>query len=415
MGFRLMVASGARAGAEEKFDRCPVLIGRGTECDFVLEDPSVSRRHAKISRLPGGYLVEDLRAANGTKVNGVRVSQAPLHDADELGVGSARLRFYADAAAAADRTLSDRPRPLSKLLQSAAQLAAGAWASGRGTQRTRALVLVLGLAAIGVLAGLARHLTGSSPVPPEPSVLGGSMVAQSFGLGAGVTFSHPERKAFDYFFDAPGMALAIVHFQSRDISEGEVVVTANGLPIGSVPPDVLDADQVFHQLVIRPGLLKKGEHNRIAFESTRNPPHRDPWRVWNLWVETKALPKLAPLALTREAADVFLRGDQSFARRQIAAANGYEAWRDFRAAWLMLEALPDPKPDLYERAQARTAQAHRELDRVCASLLLKLQRSHALGDLASARAALEEVKSYFPGSDHPCPWKAQQRWAELNL
>ncbi len=281
--------------------------------------------------------------------------------------------------------------------------------------RFHAAAVVFAAAALGILAG-ASGLLKRGPLPPtEPTSLGAAMISDSFGLGLGVTYSHPDAKAFDYFFDAPAKALVLLHFQSRDISEGEVLVTANGVTVGAVPPDLLDADQVFHQVVIRPGLLRRGERNRIAFESTRNPPRRDTWRVWNLWAETKALPQLAPDELIREASALFARAEQSFERREIAAANRYSAWRDFRSAWLMLEALPDPKPDLHLLAQGRMAKAQRELDRVCASLLLHLQRSHALGEVASAREALHEVKSYFPGSDQPCPWKAEQRQAELNL
>ena len=281
--------------------------------------------------------------------------------------------------------------------------------------RAGAVVLALAVIALGILAG-AFGLLRSSPLPPaEPTSLDGAMISESFGLGLGVTYSHPDAKAFDYFFDAPGTALVLLHFQSRDISEGEVVVTVNGVTVDSVPPDLMDADQVFHQVVIRPGLLKRGERNQIAFESTRNPPQRDTWRVWNLWAETKALPQLPPDELIHEASALFARAEQSFEGREIAAANRYRAWRDFRSAWLMLEALPDPKPDLHLLAQGRMAKAQRELDRVCASLLLHLQRSQALGEMAAAREALQEVKSYFPGGDQPCPWKAEQRRAELNL
>jgi hypothetical protein len=60
-------------------------------------------------------------------------------------------------------------------------------------------------------------------------------------------------------------------------------------------------------------------------------------------------------------------------------------------------------------------EAQRELDRLCAKLMLQLQRSHVLKDGVAARDALDEIKNYFPGPDHPCPWKAEQRRAELKL
>ena len=51
------------------------LIGRGEDCQLVLDDPRVSRHHASIDPGPGtGRLVHDLDSANGTLVNGRKVS-----------------------------------------------------------------------------------------------------------------------------------------------------------------------------------------------------------------------------------------------------------------------------------------------------------------------------------------------------
>jgi pSer/pThr/pTyr-binding forkhead associated (FHA) protein len=50
------------------------VIGRGEDCDLVLEDPTVSRHHAVISmRLGSPALIEDLDSDNGTYVNGKRI------------------------------------------------------------------------------------------------------------------------------------------------------------------------------------------------------------------------------------------------------------------------------------------------------------------------------------------------------
>ncbi len=46
-----------------------VVLGRGTDADVRLDNPAVSRRHARLHRLPDGYAVEDLGSRNGTFVN----------------------------------------------------------------------------------------------------------------------------------------------------------------------------------------------------------------------------------------------------------------------------------------------------------------------------------------------------------
>ncbi|HVM19549.1 MAG TPA: FHA domain-containing protein, partial [Egibacteraceae bacterium] len=68
-------------------------VGRLPECDVTLDDPSVSRRHARIQRRAGTWTIEDLGSTNGLKVNGERVQQADLADGDRLQLGSVQLLF----------------------------------------------------------------------------------------------------------------------------------------------------------------------------------------------------------------------------------------------------------------------------------------------------------------------------------
>jgi pSer/pThr/pTyr-binding forkhead associated (FHA) protein len=68
-------------------------IGRLPECDVTLDDPSVSRRHARIQRKGSGWAVEDLGSTNGLKVNGTKVSESDLVDGDRLVLGSVQLLF----------------------------------------------------------------------------------------------------------------------------------------------------------------------------------------------------------------------------------------------------------------------------------------------------------------------------------
>lgn len=72
-----------------------VSIGRRPESNIVLADPNVSRSHAEIRPQGDGFLLVDLGSTNGTKVNGVRVSQHMLVDGDEIAFGNTRMRFEA--------------------------------------------------------------------------------------------------------------------------------------------------------------------------------------------------------------------------------------------------------------------------------------------------------------------------------
>jgi len=73
----------------------PVTLGRLPDCDVVLSDPNVSRRHAEVRRRGNDFVVIDLGSTNGTRVNGAGVRERRLIDGDEVTVGSTHIRFEA--------------------------------------------------------------------------------------------------------------------------------------------------------------------------------------------------------------------------------------------------------------------------------------------------------------------------------
>lgn len=72
-----------------------VTIGRMPDCTVVLADPNVSRNHAEIRPQGDGYVVVDLGSTNGTRVNGVKVTEHELRDGDDLMFGNTRMTFTA--------------------------------------------------------------------------------------------------------------------------------------------------------------------------------------------------------------------------------------------------------------------------------------------------------------------------------
>ena len=69
------------------------VIGRSRDCDVVVSDPNVSRRHAELHRGEDGWSVVDLDSTNGVKVNGRRVDHAPLQPGDRIRLGVTDLTF----------------------------------------------------------------------------------------------------------------------------------------------------------------------------------------------------------------------------------------------------------------------------------------------------------------------------------
>lgn len=70
-----------------------VLIGRSRQCDLVLADPNVSRRHAELRQRGNDYLVVDLDSTNGVEVNGQKVKTKVLRNGDLINLGTMRVRF----------------------------------------------------------------------------------------------------------------------------------------------------------------------------------------------------------------------------------------------------------------------------------------------------------------------------------
>jgi hypothetical protein len=69
-------------------------LGRSRDCDIVLADGNVSRRHAEVRPRGDGWMVADLGSTNGVTVNGVRIEQAQLlRPGDRIEVGTTQLTF----------------------------------------------------------------------------------------------------------------------------------------------------------------------------------------------------------------------------------------------------------------------------------------------------------------------------------
>jgi pSer/pThr/pTyr-binding forkhead associated (FHA) protein len=72
-----------------------LVIGRGSECDLILDEAEMSRKHAVIENFGDGIYLRDLGSANGTFVNGVQVRDAVLHPDDQIAFD--RNRFLLEA------------------------------------------------------------------------------------------------------------------------------------------------------------------------------------------------------------------------------------------------------------------------------------------------------------------------------
>ncbi len=78
--------------ATRRFGR-RILAGRAPTADLRIDDPRVSRLHARIEMRDDGVYVEDLGSRNGTTVNGEPTEGQRLTAGDEIRIGTASIIF----------------------------------------------------------------------------------------------------------------------------------------------------------------------------------------------------------------------------------------------------------------------------------------------------------------------------------
>ena len=85
----------------------PFFVGRSTEADWPIPDPSVSRRHASIVQRGDTWVITDLTSRHGTRINGCQLEPgvpAPIQDGDSIEFGSWRCRCVSGSAKPANTT-----------------------------------------------------------------------------------------------------------------------------------------------------------------------------------------------------------------------------------------------------------------------------------------------------------------------
>ena len=90
----LVVRRGPNAGYRFRLDQPVTAAGRHLDSNIVLDDITVSRRHAEIRCERGEFRVVDVGSLNGTYVNGEPIHSAVLTNGDEIRMGKFRLMFF---------------------------------------------------------------------------------------------------------------------------------------------------------------------------------------------------------------------------------------------------------------------------------------------------------------------------------
>ncbi len=88
-----IMVEGDYIGEVYPLDKPVMTVGRHEDCDVVLVDPGISRKHAKIVLKKEGHLLQDLNSTNGTYINGRQVDKHLLEDGDKITFGGVVLKY----------------------------------------------------------------------------------------------------------------------------------------------------------------------------------------------------------------------------------------------------------------------------------------------------------------------------------
>ncbi len=218
---KLRILGGDRQGAIISLENLPMDIGRDPECDLALNSDGVSRRHARLFREHGLYLVEDLGSTNGVRVNGQTImGRKSLMNGDRIGIGDCLLLFTHDEAILDDRTLTAVSE------RQASRRAAGV---ARPTWQNPAHLALGGVIICLVLAAIVWLLIPPAPAPSITAPATGEPAARESVFAEPVNLRRQEAVAGRGVQEVEAVvpeAYEVGHYELRTEPAGAMVIMA---------------------------------------------------------------------------------------------------------------------------------------------------------------------------------------------
>jgi pSer/pThr/pTyr-binding forkhead associated (FHA) protein len=152
---KLILTTESQGKVAYEFAERSITIGRAPDNMIVVDDSSVSSRHAQLELAGETYRLKDLESTNGTKVNGVPITETLLRFEDRIRFGAIEARYEPDVR-------GSQPLPKLESIEvkpAESSVAPSGFANAspfrqRSTSRDRVQLAVLGIAAIAALTFL---------------------------------------------------------------------------------------------------------------------------------------------------------------------------------------------------------------------------------------------------------------------
>jgi pSer/pThr/pTyr-binding forkhead associated (FHA) protein len=166
---KLILTTEAQGKVAYEFVERSITIGRAPDNMIVIDDPSVSNRHARLELSGDTYRLKDLDSTNGTKVNGVPVTETVLRFEDRIRFGGVEARLEPDVRGS--QPLPKRETIETKPAESSAAPSGFGNASPfrqRSASRDPVRIAILGIAALAVITFLGSMIAVLLMHAPKP-------------------------------------------------------------------------------------------------------------------------------------------------------------------------------------------------------------------------------------------------------
>jgi pSer/pThr/pTyr-binding forkhead associated (FHA) protein len=147
-----------------------ITLGRSPENLIVIDDPSVSSRHAQLQLAGEDYQLKDLDSTNGTRVNGQVITTVTLRGGDRIRFGKVEACFECEQASAAQPlpVLAEVEAKVAEVSARPADFANASPFPGRKSQRDPMRLAIFAAVAVAFLAFLGSMVALLQMQPPSP-------------------------------------------------------------------------------------------------------------------------------------------------------------------------------------------------------------------------------------------------------
>ena len=333
----LTMKSGPEAGEQFFFEQKNIAVGRtAAENDLILNDPSVSNKHARINYREGQFFLQDLDSTNGTFLKGVRLEKEEkvmLNQGDEFKIGRLDIIF----SRILDQKDSSDYQPVEGT-------------DKQNAKQKRKRLLIIAAALLFILILIKVYSKPGQPVKSKPALSSDQSekpiplpATGNYGLSSKGDKSHPEKAVFSFIAESGRVNL---HYSVGGIdSKGEVVILLNGTKIADVP---LAINRWQGDLIqpLKRKLIVIGEKNQLVFDNVKNPPGSEHWGVRELRLDF--LP--AELCDEKEGKRLVIIAENLYNERKISMENVFKASQYYRKALSKVEEC-QTGPDLLTKTE----------------------------------------------------------------